>query len=55
MNPRTDLGIFEKLLKNFQTNNYQIICNCLCGDKQQRSFAFNYSAGENKRTISERH
>ncbi|CAF2150048.1 unnamed protein product [Rotaria magnacalcarata] len=48
--PTADLVIFEKLLKNFQSNNYNVSCNCNCGDKQQRSFSFNYSAGQQKRT-----
>jgi hypothetical protein len=51
MIPTSDLGIFEKMLKNFRSSNYDIFCDCRCGDKQQRSFSFNYSAGQQKRTI----
>lgn len=40
-----DLGIFDKILKNLQSNHYRMHCQCLCGEKQQRSFAFEYSLG----------
>ncbi|CAF3540091.1 unnamed protein product [Rotaria sordida] len=51
MIPTENFEIFEKLLKNFKSNNYNVFCDCHCGDNQQRSFSFNYSAGQQKRTI----
>ncbi|CAF1180964.1 unnamed protein product [Didymodactylos carnosus] len=43
-----DLGIIEKLMKNMKQSAYDVLCDCRCGDNQQRSFSFNYSAGEKR-------
>jgi hypothetical protein len=48
--PTTDIGIFEKLLNNLKSSQYNVSCDCRCGDNQQRSFSFRYSAGQQKRT-----
>jgi hypothetical protein len=51
MTSTSDLGIFEKMLKGLKSSNYKVFCDCRCGDNQQRAFSFNYSAGQQKRTI----